>query len=74
MPKRSVRGALKTTIALPEDAVAVLRELARERNVSFAEVIRRALAVEKYLSDARNSGNRILVEDREKLIQEIVIF
>jgi predicted transcriptional regulator len=74
MPRSTARGALKTTISLPEDTVAVLRELANARNVSFAEVVRRAITVEKYLSDARNEGCRILIEDPEKLIKEIVIF
>jgi hypothetical protein len=67
-------GPLKTTISLPEDAVVVLRELAASRNVSFAEVVRRALTIDKYLVDARKEGCRILVEDPEKLIKEIVIF
>lgn len=74
MPKTTARGALKTTISLPEDAVAVLRELAGARNVSFAEVVRRALTIDKYLHDVRNDGCRILIEDPEKLIKEIVIF
>ena len=74
MPRTAREGALKTTITLPEDMVAVLRELAVARNVSFVEVVRRAITVEKYLSDVRNDGCRILVEDPEKLIKEIVIF
>jgi hypothetical protein len=74
MPRSTARGALKTTISPPEDRVAVLRELANARNVSFAEVVRRAITVEKYLNDARNEGCRILIEDPEKLIKEIVIF
>jgi predicted DNA-binding ribbon-helix-helix protein len=74
MPRSTARGGVKTTISLPEDAVAVLRELAVARNVSFAEVVRRALTMDKYLNDARNDGCRILIEDPEKLIKEIVIF
>jgi len=74
MPKSSARGAVKTTISLPEDAVTVLHELAEARNVSFAEVVRRALTMDKYLSDARSDGCRILIEDPKKLIKEIVIF
>jgi hypothetical protein len=65
---------VKTTITLPEDAVAVMHELAESRNVSLAEVVRRALTIEKYLSDVRKDGGRILVEDPDKLIKEIVIF
>jgi hypothetical protein len=74
MPRSTLRGALKTTITLPEETVAVLRQLADARSVSFAEVVRRALTMEKYLSDVRNDGCRILIEDPEKLIKEIVIF
>jgi hypothetical protein len=74
MPKTSVRGAVKTTISLPEDAVAVLRHLAKTRNVSFAEVVRRALTIDKYLSDIRKDGGRVLIENPDKLITEIVIF
>ncbi|HXH37309.1 MAG TPA: CopG family transcriptional regulator [Thermoanaerobaculia bacterium] len=74
MPKSSARGAVKTTISLPEDAVTVLRELSEARNVSFAEVVRRALTMDKYLTDARSDGCRILIEDPKKLIKEIVIF
>jgi hypothetical protein len=74
MSRSTARGALKTTISLPEDAVAVLRQLAQTRNVSFAEVVRRALTMDKYLNDARNDGCRILIEDSDKLIKEIIIF
>jgi hypothetical protein len=74
MPKTAVRGALKTTISLPEDAVAVLRHLAKTRNVSFAEVVRRSLTIDKYLTDLRRDGCRVLIEDADKLIKEIIIF
>ena len=75
MPAEKPRtGPVKTTLSLPEDAMSVMRELAEERNVSLAEVVRRALTIEKYLTDARKDGCRILVEDPEKLIKELVIF
>jgi len=74
MPKSTARGGIKTTITLPEDAVSALRELSELRNVSFAEVVRRALTMDKYLTDVRKDGCRILIEDPEKLVKEIVIF
>jgi hypothetical protein len=74
MTRSTARGALKSTISLPENTVAVLRELAIARNASFAEVVRRAITVEKYLNDARRDGCRILVEHPDKLIKEIIIF
>jgi hypothetical protein len=65
---------LKTTVSLPPEAVAVLRELSETRNVSFAEVIRRALHIEKYLEDARRSGGKLLIEQPDKSARELVIF
>ncbi len=74
MSEKPRTGPVKTTLTLPEDAVAVMREMAETRNVSQAEVVRRALTIEKFLTDARKDGCRILVEDAEKLIKELVIF
>lgn len=77
--KRSVRSAsqraVKTTLNLPEDAAAALRALAEDRNTTFAEVIRRALYLDKYLHDVSRSGRRILVENAtDKTLTEIVFF
>jgi len=72
--KSRSRAAVKTTVCLPQDALDVLRTLASERNTSFAEVIRRALSVDKYLADATKTGCKILVEDPDKLIKELVLF
>ena len=65
---------LKTTITLPADAVEVLRQLAAARNVSFAEVVRRALHVEKFLEDARKEGRRVVLQGEDLPDRELVIF
>ena len=66
--------AVKTTLNLSEDAAAVLRDLAEDRNTTFSEVIRRALSLDKYLHDATRSGRRILVEDPDKTLTQLVFF
>lgn len=72
-PKRA-RAGLRTTLNLSPDAVTALHELAAARNTTFAEVIRRALTLEKYLHDATRDGARILVEDPDKTLTRLVIF
>lgn len=72
--KARARSAVKTTIALSPDAAQVLRALAQERNTTFAEVIRRALSVDKYLADVARNGGTIFVEDPEKNITKVVLF
>jgi hypothetical protein len=71
--KEGAKRSVKTTVLLTEDAAVALRALADDRNVSIAEAVRRAVSVDKYLTDARRDGCRILVEDPEKTLTEILI-
>jgi hypothetical protein len=73
MSNEGGKRAVKTTVVLPEEAIVMLRTLAAERNVSLAEAVRRAVNIDKYLTDARRDGCRILVEDPEKTLKEIII-
>ena len=77
MPKlarsRATR-AVKTTLNLPAESSELLRALADQRGTTLAEVIRRALRLEQYLTQIRNEGGRILVEKRDDASpKEIVI-
>jgi hypothetical protein len=65
--------AVKTTVSLPPEAITTLRELARVRNTTLAEVVRRAITMDKYLAEALQTGSRILVE-KEGKTTELVIF
>ena len=65
---------VKTTLSLPEDAVEALRTLAAARNTTQGEVIRRALALDKYLHEATREGGRVLVEDPDKTLRQLVFF
>jgi len=64
---------VKTTVNLTPDAINALRELATARGTSVAEVIRRAIWIEKYLHDAVKSGGKILVQDPDKTMKELVL-
>ncbi len=65
---------VKKTLSLPEDAVEVLQALAEARNTTQGEVIRRALALDKYLHEAARDGGRVLVEDPDKTLRQLVFF
>ena len=76
MPKlvrsRAAR-AVKTTLNLPAQSSELLRTLADQRGTTLAEVIRRALQLEQYLTQIRDEGGRILVE-KDASMKELVIF
>ena len=67
--------AVKTTLNLPAESSELLRTLADQRGTTLAEVIRRALQLEQYLTQIRDEGGRILIEKKEDPSpKEIVIF
>ena len=67
--------AVKTTLNLPAESSELLRTLADQRGTTLAEVIRRALQLEQYLTQIRDEGGRILIEKKEDASpKELVIF
>ncbi len=67
--------AVKTTLNLPAESSEILRALADQRGSTLAEVIRRALQLEQYLTQIRDEGGRILIEMKEdQSPKELVIF
>jgi hypothetical protein len=68
------RAPVKTTLNLSADTSDTLRALAADRNTTLAEVIRRALRVEQFLHEAQKEGRRILIEDEDSSVKELVIF
>ncbi len=64
---------VKTTLNLSEDAVKVIREIADQRGTTMTEVIRQAIALEKLLFDAEKEGSKVLIEEKDKTLKQIVI-
>jgi hypothetical protein len=78
MPKvvrsRTAR-AVKTTLNLPAASSEILRSMADQRGTTLAEVIRRALELEQYLTQIQDDGGRILIEKKDdESPKELVIF
>lgn len=51
------------TVNLPAEAIGALRELARRRGIPMTEVLRRAVLLEKYLEDATQRGEKVLLQN-----------
>ena len=49
------------------------RQMARERGTTVADVIRRAIWIEKYLHETLKSGGKVLLEDSDHGVRELVI-
>jgi len=63
--------AHRINVNFSPNAYAILEDLANDKGTSMSEVLRDALAMEKYVEDTRREGGRILVE-RDGSIRELV--
>jgi len=53
----------KLTVNLSEEVVDILRDLARRDGTTMTEVLKRAIAVQKYLADEQANGKNIVIQD-----------
>jgi predicted DNA-binding protein len=63
---------VKTSLNLPEAAVEALKLIAAKRGTTMAEVVRQAIATEKFLVDEVEKGSKILIEDKDRSVRQVV--
>jgi hypothetical protein len=64
---------VKTSLTLTKDELETLQRLAAEYGVTVAEMIRRAISEEAFFVEAVEDGGRVLLEDKDKSLKELVI-
>lgn len=64
---------VKTSMTLPEQSIETLRELSKATGTSMAEVVRRAVATEKFLRDTVSEGSKILIKDKDSSLRELIL-
>jgi hypothetical protein len=62
----------KTSLNLSAPAIEALKLIAAKRGVTVAEVVRQAIATEKFLHDEVEKGNKILIEEKDKSLRQVV--
>lgn len=70
-PKKS-KSPKRMSISLSGDAAWYLEKLAKAQGISQTEALRKAIATEAYLHEAIKEGARVLLEQPNKEIKEIV--
>lgn len=64
----------KISANLSAEVVDAIEEIARRRGVTKTEVLRHALATEKFIDDQQRNGARILIEDPDSNELREVVF
>lgn len=67
------KAVVKTSVNLPQADLDALRHIAAKRGSTMAEVLRRAISVERFLDQTREEGGKILVETKDKKLRELLI-
>lgn len=62
----------RATISFSDDVAAAVDELTARRSITLTELIRRSVSHEKYLDDAVLRGAKVLVEEPDGAIRELV--
>lgn len=63
---------IKMSVNFPISVVKELRGLSEKRNTTMTEVLRRAIGTEKFIQDVMDEGGKILVEDKDGDIRQLV--
>ena len=58
---------------LTADDIETLRVLAERRGVSKTEVVRRALALEKFIEESADQGEKLLIQAPDKSVRQLLI-
>ncbi len=63
----------RLSVNLSEKAYNDLEQLAKESDMSMTEVVRKAIGMEKFLTDAQKKNQKILLEDADGNVKQIVV-
>ena len=59
-------------VEFSDDTIRVLDQLARKHGITKAEVLRKAVALEKWFEDTKDEGSRIVVERADGRTAELL--
>jgi pyruvate/2-oxoglutarate dehydrogenase complex dihydrolipoamide acyltransferase (E2) component len=71
LPRRAYPSSRRLNVVFSDSAYNTLKHLADDSGKTISDVVRDAIALQKWFNDTRSAGARILVEDRGR-VREIL--
>ncbi|MCT2279890.1 ribbon-helix-helix protein, CopG family [Micromonospora chalcea] len=65
-------GPVRLSINLSAEAAEAIRAITARRGITITEAIRRAISTHKYVDDAAERGAKILVEEPDSTVRELI--
>jgi hypothetical protein len=66
-------GTVKLSVNLSEEVVNALRNLATTQGTTMTEVLRKAISTEKVLQDASSRNAKILIEEPDNTVKQLLL-
>jgi metal-responsive CopG/Arc/MetJ family transcriptional regulator len=63
---------IKTSVTLPREVLEKLQTMSSRSGSSVSDVVRRAIHTEHLLRDTRKRGGRVLIQNRDNSVREVV--
>jgi hypothetical protein len=64
---------VKLTVNLSGPIYDTLQELADQQGVTVTEALRKAIGTEKFLREQTSSGGKILIQDQDKSLKQVLL-
>ena len=68
-PEKSV---VKLTVNLSEEVYNTLKDLATQQSTTVTEALRKAISTENFIRKAETDNAKILIEDKDKNLKQVV--
>jgi hypothetical protein len=69
---RAQHGQVKISVTLSNQQYAMLQKLAADQDIDTADALRKAIVTEDFIKAQIKAGKKILIQDRNNSIQEVV--
>jgi hypothetical protein len=63
---------VRLTVNLTPQVAETLRQLAKDRGSNMTEVLKSAIGTERFIAEAQKADGKILVEDKDGKIRQLV--
>lgn len=64
----------KFTTTIPDPTLDKLREIAARKGISVTEALRQAIERDAVIVGEAAAGSRVLIEDKDKKLKQLIVF
>lgn len=65
-------NSVKISANLPQSSIDQLKSIAEQQGITMTEALRQAISTKSFLNEQSAKGAKILVEDKDKSLKQVV--